>query len=485
MNSDIFLKAKKHFLDGLKLFQNENYNLAEKKFLLSLELIPNRLSTIDNLLKIYIKTDNKEKLADLLKKSQEFKHDKIILAGTAYKDFLFGNYDSSIEICNKLIEEKYLEYQFLDLKASNFKKQKKFFNVIKIYKHLLFFKEKEFLTLCNIGRLFYELGKIHQAKFFFDKSKKIKSNYIPNLWHLSLCNLTQGNLKDGFFLYENRWEINENNFKKFQHINELTNLSNIQDKKILIWDEQGLGDTIHFSRFVIDLLEYTKTITFAVNSKLKDLLNHLHLNIDVVEYDDVNKKDFDFQLSVCSLPRLLKISSIKDISFYKLLIPNKNEKIKNFDNSKLNIGIAWFGNNEYIKDEYRSISFDYFDNILNLKNTNFYKLNKGFNKNEFQKFRTYENLYDYGDRNFFDLCYLINKLDLVISSDTSIIHLCGTLGIKCILLLNYNADWRWFSDDKITAWYPSVEIIRQKKFNDWNSVFEILEKKIELIKKKD
>ena len=72
------------------------------------------------------------------------------------------------------------------------------------------------------------------------------------------------------------------------------------------------------------------------------------------------------------------------------------------------------------------------------------------------------------------------NLDLVISSDTVIAHLAGILNLKCILLLNFNSDWRWFYDDKKTPWYPSIKIIKQKKLNDWSTVFTSLKNEIEV-----
>ena len=75
----------------------------------------------------------------------------------------------------------------------------------------------------------------------------------------------------------------------------------------------------------------------------------------------------------------------------------------------------------------------------------------------------------------------MKNLDIVVSVDTSIIHLAGLLDVKSILLLNHNSDWRWFNDDKKTIWYPSVQIIKQTKFNYWGDVFEKL---ISIIEKK-
>ena len=97
---------------------------------------------------------------------------------------------------------------------------------------------------------------------------------IYGIYHL--CHLTLGNLDKGFELYEYRWlkKSNQTNKKIWEHQKPL-NTDEIINRNILISDEQGLGDTIQFSRFVIELLKFTKKITFVVNSKLVKLLSNL------------------------------------------------------------------------------------------------------------------------------------------------------------------------------------------------------------------
>ena len=97
--------------------------------------------------------------------------------------------------------------------------------------------------------------------------------------------------------------------------------------------------------------------------------------------------------------------------------------------------------------------------------------------NELSDFNSY-NILDLGEKDFLDLSYCVKELDLVISSDTSIIHLCGILGINSILLLNFNSDWRWSNDNQNTYWYPSVQIIKQQELNNWETVFEQLIRKL-------
>ena len=129
-------------------------------------------------------------------------------------------------------------------------------------------------------------------------------------------------------------------------------------------------------------------------------------------------------------------------------------------------------------DSYRSIPFKYFENILKLKNINFYKLSKDVRDEDKNKYEKFSNIIDLGNKSLLEVAEYIKNLDLVISSDTSIIHLAGILNKKSILLLNYNSDWRWFDDNNKTIWYPSVDIIKQEKFDSWSEVFVKLENKI-------
>ena len=98
------------------------------------------------------------------------------------------------------------------------------------------------------------LGRKKQAYYYFKKSNRI--NPVDNLvtWNLAWCSLALGHLDMGFKLFEKRWDIVEGHKKRFVNIHEINNLEHIINKKVLVWDEFGLGDVIQFSRFVIDLL---------------------------------------------------------------------------------------------------------------------------------------------------------------------------------------------------------------------------------------
>ena len=473
MISDNFEKAKAFFEDGLKFFQEEKFYQAEINFLKSLDLVPQRLSTIRNLISIYIKTNEVKKLENFLEKNMKL-HDHIELKyGLAFNFFFKKNYSKSMTLCQELLNHKDFKETIEDLLASNFKKKKLFFDALTIYKKKLKIK-KNYLVFYNIGNLFSDLGRVNIAYYYYKKSLELKKDF-STLWNLSICSLKLKNFEYGFLLYENRWNKKENpGKKKFNQIRSLNSLEEIKNRKILVWDEQGLGDTIQFSRFLIDLLNFSKNITLVVDKKLKEILKNLDKNLTVTDYENLNSENFEYQIPICSLPKLLKIKNIKDIKYNKLEISKvKHFKLEQTDNLK--IGIAWSGNPNYTLDEYRSIPFKNFKKLLNIKGINFYKLSQNVRGDEYLEYNSFNNLFDFGSKSIFEISQLMDELDLVISSDTSIIHLAGILNVKSFLLLNFNSDWRWFNDTEKTIWYPSVSIIKQKKLGEWTSVFTELE----------
>ena len=484
MNSESLNQAKSRFMEGIKFFNEKNYELAEKNFLKSLDLAPQRLSVISNLIKIYIVTKQIEKLDEILIKYKNLNKDKEILFGKAYNFFFKENFDQSIKICNQIVNNKDIKYPIQDLLASNFKKKGNFLKALKIYKNKLSENKDDYKIYYNIGCLLFELGKNHQANYYFIKSKNLNPQSADISWRQSLCLLKLKDFKNGFLLYEDRWKRENPPNKKFHNIKSANDISEIKNKKILIWDEQGLGDTINFSRFVIDILKFTKKITFVIDKKLKDILSNLDKEINVVDYESFKETNYDFQIALGSLPKLLKISTTDDINFYQLTLPEKKTQIKYIDNDKFNIGIAWSGNPNYPMDKYRSISFNKFDKLLQMKKFNFYKLSKTPKKSVSINSETSSNIFDFGDKSFFEISKIIKELDLVISVDTSINHLAGILGVNSILLLNYNNYWTWFNDKNKNYWYPSVKIIKQKNFNSWNDVFENLIMEVEKIYKR-
>ena len=126
MNLNIQQEAKKLFEDGILLIQRGNFNLAEQKFVKCLDLFPGRLSIIHNLISIYVNTNQKEKLKQILEKNKNLSNEKEILYGAAFNQFFLNNFSESIKICQKIVEYPQFKESIEDLLASNYKKKNYF-----------------------------------------------------------------------------------------------------------------------------------------------------------------------------------------------------------------------------------------------------------------------------------------------------------------------------------------------------------------------
>ena len=128
-----------------------------------------------------------------------------------------------------------------------------------------------------------------------------------------------------------------------------------------------------------------------------------------------------------------------------------------------------------------SVYLNNFKNIVQNPLATFISLQKGAavserNSNLKEKIVNYDLLMDTGSKKFIDTAAIIKYLDLVITTDTSIAHLAGTLGTQTWLLLPKVSDWRWLNSKDETIWYDNFRIYRQKVQGDWSDVFLKVEK---------
>ena len=473
-----FEKSKEIFSEALNCLAQEDFVNAEKKLLESHNLTPDRISIASNLVQIYIKLEDSIKLNNFLKKINNFEDTFDFKIGLGFLKFFNKNYTDSLNICKDL-KPKNLKQQVqsINLKIKNLDELNKFDEVIVLYKEILLMEKDNHINFYNFGTFYFKIGDPKKALIYLYKALELKKDFPGLLWNISLCELKLGNFKKGFSLYDYRWQ-NKTQNKKYQSIKELKNLKDLTNTKVLFWGDGdgGYGDNMQFSRFVKYLSIKNKNLTLSTYGDLKKLLKNLSEDIRVISSEEVKENDYDFQLSLGDIPKLLEFNELEDIPYYQLNIKDdKAEKILNLSKNVLNIGFAWCGNPKYPNDKYRSIPLNKFNKIINFKNFKFFKLQTLLRPYELDEFKSYKDIEDLGEKNFYDLSKCLKELDIVVSSDTSIIHLCGLLNIKAYMLLNYNSDWRWFFDEEKTFWYPSIKIIKQKKINEWNFVFEKLE----------
>ena len=336
---------------------------------------------------------------------------------------------------------------------------------------------------CNKGAALTILGNFNEAIECYDKSISLDKNLSESKFNKSIILLSKGDFDQGWKLYEERWNFENNLILKFQTIKRLENLENIANKKILIWYEQGLGDTLHFYRYLKLLIGLKAKVTFLVQNPIKDLFPKFK-NMKILT--DVNKMDFDFQLPLLSLPKIFK-TNLKNIP---PILPLKiNKEIEEFykrklnlkKNNKMNIGIALSGNKNNVNNNLRSISLDTIEPIINIGN--YFVLQNEIDEKDQIFIKKNKNIQYFGNETLENIAALIKNLDLIITVDTVFVHISGTLNKNTILLLNSSCDWRWMNSSKQTPWYPSIKIFKTVSLNNWKPVILRLKNEVKLIQK--
>ncbi len=245
---------------------------------------------------------------------------------------------------------------------------------------------------------------------------------------------------------------------------------NITDKTVLIYSNCGLGDTIMYSRFFPKILNMAEKVIVQTDIELIDLFK---LNFPKINF--INKTgtvlNYDTVIPVMDLQYALDIDFNHLESLNKYLIADNNlvndfSQSEIFNTQKKKIGLFWQGNKKIFKN--RSIPNEFIDKLPENTNFQFYSFQI---KDDFIKNKNIISLGKY-IKNYNDTAALLKNMDILITIDSSILHMAGALGINTFLLLPKTAEWRWFFDTEKTLWYKTVKIFRQENYNDWQDVIE-------------
>jgi len=338
----------------------------------------------------------------------------------------------------------------------------------------------------NLGITLQELGKLDEAQKSYTKAIKLKPGFADANFNLSTLLNLKGNLKEGLKLYE--WRLHKTKGITQRPRKELTwdGEESIQGKKILVYEEQGLGDIIQFYRYLFLLQNKGADVIFKVKKNLHHLLTGSNKKIQIIDNYLENIK-IDFEIPLMSLPFLLKtdIQSIPSLTPYLTANFKKiNEWAKKLKSDNFKIGICWQGSKNKI-DLGRSFPLLFFKDISKIPKVQLISLYKGDEENQISNIdfdlTTLGKDFDSGTDAFIDTAAAMMNCDLIITSDTAIAHLAGALGLPVWVALKYIPEWRWMLNHSDSPWYPSMKLYRQNTFNNWNSVFSLIKKDLKTI----
>jgi tetratricopeptide (TPR) repeat protein len=315
----------------------------------------------------------------------------------------------------------------------------------------------------------------------FDQAIQLRPDYSEALWNKGLVLLKLGRFEEGWVLYEERLKGSPS-FPLARHelLHNFIEVDKLADKSVLLFSEQGIGDTIQFYRYVKKIANLDARVTVAVQKSLVDLLSLSKPLWNIVNIEGALPA-CDYRASLLSLPFVLQENSI-DINSDNPYIFSSPIKVSEWKNrlgpkKKAIVGIVWSGNTLFKENGKRSIPLLQMISFLpsDLQYVSLQKELSDFDLKVLEKNAFISNYSSYLT-DFNETAALIDCLDLVITVDTSIAHLAGAMGKRAWLLLSNNADWRWFIDTESSPWYPTIKIFRQDQLGDWSGVL----KKVEL-----
>ena len=442
-------ELNKEFNNALKYYNEYlDINGNDKKILNQIGCIYQNRNEPEKALNYFLKGYNLDKTDKLLVNN-------IFLSYIKKRDFQNSEifYKISKEIDRNYIEFKYNFAEFCIL-------NNRIDDAINTLKH----NQQNLKFIVKLINLYFNIGeKVKGFKLLKTKIHEIEKN---SFFHNFLAHryLYEGEFEKGWKYYSSFDPSIPNFYKKIDELKDLNNV-NLRNKHILVYNDQGIGDAIQFSKYIKELLKIVKKVSFSVQDNIFNLFSNDIENLTIEKRSLKNIKNIDYKIALSSLIKHFYSRKL-DSNFNILKIVDKNNINQDIikSNNKFNVGLVWSGSSLS-----RSIPLKSLEKILNI-DCNFYCLQNKINREDLDIFKT-RNIINLGKYRLDELTGVIQNLDLVITIDTSLLHLSSALNVETWGILNLDPDWRWGAIYNYNP-YSSLKIFRQQIFNEWDDVIE-------------
>jgi tetratricopeptide (TPR) repeat protein len=343
----------------------------------------------------------------------------------------------------------------------------------------------------NLGSTYGHAKRFDEAIECFDKSLAIDPNLSSAFVDKGYALALQGKFSEAWpYLYRRLdYFPPVEHFRRTFDWNKLwQGKESVEGKRVVVWCEQGIGDMIHFSRFLKDLQDRGAYVIVHCPGPIVRMFQTNNWGNLVTE--DASKEEYDFHCSMIDIPMFLRIPDT-DLGLRSFAKSSRQADLSEYKDY-FKIGIVWAGNPRHPSDQKRSTQLSFFRPIHNLPGVKIFNMQKDL------RARAYANHPDPIDLttgcddmkiidcspfldDFDDTAAILSELDLLISVDTSVLHIGASIGIPCIGLLYYNPDWRWCADGETSVWYPTLKLLRQPERDNWGPVFDQVAKEVKFL----
>ena len=329
----------------------------------------------------------------------------------------------------------------------------------------------------SLGTAYLELARFDEGLACFDRVLGLSPDHALAHFNRALALLSLGRYREGWRDWEWRWRCRA----FYDHIlprpEQRWDGSSLDGQTVLLYAEQGYGDTLQALRYVPSVRRRGRVI-LRCGRDLVGLVARAGL-ADVVVGSDDPLPPFDRHAALMSLPGLFDTTAetvpppVHGLVPRQALVETWRDRLST---DRWLVGVCWQGNPNHPKNGARSVPAERFTALARVSGVRFVNLQKGSTAPVVAWKGAEGRLVDLRGAwaDFEELAAIVSQLDLVITVDTSVAHLAGTLRKPVWLALPFAADWRWMIDHDTSRWYPTVRLFRQPARGDWSSVFERL-----------
>lgn len=349
---------------------------------------------------------------------------------------------------------------------------------IEVATHALELSPNSAITLLIRSNAHRGLNQLSESIADLRQALSIDPSNAEVPYNLSLDLLLFEQFEEGWKMYESRFQTE--NFKKNapQMVSPRWNGSDsLIGKTILICPEQGLGDQIQFARYSLVFIHLGAKVILPVAPALIEIMQSMHPDVFVTSSFQPTAflPQHDYHIPLMSLLGIFKtdLNNIPCANCYifpDAFITKKWQTRFANKSSKPQIGITWSGSQLHTNDHNRSMALTQLMPLLKI-DVDWHILQTEIRKDD-EFFLPQTTLKDWRPElsSMQETAGLLNQLDLLITVDTSVAHLSAALGKPTWIMLPFAPDFRWLLNRTDSPWYPSVQLFRQSKPNDWESV---------------
>jgi len=333
----------------------------------------------------------------------------------------------------------------------------------------------------NYGNVLRECGDPAGAIPFLQRSIQLAPTHPTAQFNLAVAYLLMGDYTRGWPQYETRWNYEHLDGMLPNYTQPRWTGQDIQGKTVLIVGEQGHGDNIQFVRFVGDVASRGARVILAVNAGLKPLF--IGPSIPHIVCDGDPLPEFDYWVPIMSIPGIIgtTLDNLAQVQYYLTADADKQRVWQDRlgPKTRLRVGFCWSGRRDTWINRHKGMPFEDMLALIQ-RNPNYEWINLQCDctvEEEAQLIAAGVTAYPGSISSFADSAALIMHCDVVLSVDTAVAHLAGSLGRTVwVMLSQFALDWRWLLDRDSSPWYVTARLFRQPALGDWTSVTEKIHK---------